>query len=1453
MSQAIPLDRRFVRWTSEESADAEVARYLSGFGDSVGWDELLKHRRVVVLAEPGSGKSTEIDMQIERSYSDNQYTFAATVQSIARDGMDRALGRRGQHLLEEWRRSEQPGWFFFDAVDEAKAGDFRFEDALREIADAIEGCRGRTHIVLTGRDANWEIGRDFERMLKHLALPPPDRPPPDVDPNELVVAVVRREHQSENSEGDDGGETAEEPLIVRMVPLDRDRIERFARAREVNDTNEFLRAIDRSDLGGLASRPIDLDWLIDYWNEHGRFGTFAEMLELSLKKRLLEIDPDRGRRDPLDRERAMRALERIGAALVLRRERDLAVPDAAAASHSAADALRPDAVLPDWSGAELNQLISRAVFVPSSAGYLRLYNDNEGEVRGYLAARWLYRLLAMNCDKAEVFAILFADTYGVSLVIPSMRQTAAWLSLWNADVAREVVERDPRLLMDAGDPAGLPLETREAALRAVVDRSVNDEYFEIPDRQSVRRFGQSDMESCGRALWAEYSTYETAREVLLTLIWLGDLGACCDLAVAASFGAYTDRYTPMFAGQAVLAHGNAAEKQRYATYVRDNAAQLLSVVTWDAVRALFPNLMSVDDLLHILSAIDAAGDDDSLGFDYYGPKLVYRLDDPDRVTQLLQGLLNRLDASERPENEVESSHDEQYLATIEACARRLLQLSSGTEAPELAIDTALRLGEEYRHGGAWRRRVNVKNLLVLLRETPERRRLALWRAAGVFNRRPRRNERPITGLWQFRPHGFHPDILFEDLDWLLDDIVSRAEPNERKIATDAAMTIWKHEGEDTGLLARLQTLGESDADVAAVIEEWTRIREPTDEERDCAAQDARRAQERKEKRDNRDQSWRDFADEVRANPERVRNAVPSAEGQVDSWLYSLWQMLDGLGENRGHHAIGDLSGLVPLFGHSVVEALREALIGFWRHFTPTLASERPAEKRNVTYHFDCMALVGITLEAETAQDWAGTLTHEEAVLAACYAMNELNGFPEWLEGLARKHPAAVREVLLRASPLERAALADDGQFMVLADIARAGDAVGATIAFDLYELLEAGATMHPAALKPILKIIAASYEDRVVLKGLLVTRFRKGSDWAMAAHWIAALYDLDGKTAIDELVAKLKGLAAAQRKALMEAVLANLFSRWEDRQIDVDTVPFESLLVLIRAAYRTVRIVEDNVRPSGKAYSPNQRDDAESARSMLLRTLFETPGLATFEALHQLGGDPSMGLKHEYMVRRALERALQDSEQGLWSSDDVYEFENTHLTAPHTSRDLQQLAIRRIDDFNYDLSNSDFSNGAFLASLPQETDVQIWISDELRKKQGRNYSVEREPELADAKKPDIRFEAKATDARVQLEIKVANDWTLAELEEALQAQLIQQYLRDRRNHYGILLIVLKAPRKRGWRSPDGSYWNFDQVIRYLRQMAREIAVSSPSAPQADVVVIDVSANAVSADDSGDKQ
>jgi len=149
-----------------------------------------------------------------------------------------------------------------------------------------------------------------------------------------------------------------------------------------------------------------------------------------------------------------------------------------------------------------------------------------------------------------------------------------------------------------------------------------------------------------------------------------------------------------------------------------------------------------------------------------------------------------------------------------------------------------------------------------------------------------------------------------------------------------------------------------------------------------------------------------------------------------------------------------------------------------------------------------------------------------------------------------------------------------------------------------------------------------------------------------------------------------------------------------------------------------------------------------------------------------------------------------------------------------------------------------------LAGLPNEKAVQKWTADRLRLKQGRSYSVEREVHVADENEPDIRLRAKVTDVSLPIEIKVAESWTLEQLEAALTKQLCEKYLRVRDARHGILLLVHLAPKREGWPDANGKALTFAEVVAHLRKMAIAIAGSSEDAPQPEIAVLDVSQFAV---------
>jgi hypothetical protein len=162
-----------------------------------------------------------------------------------------------------------------------------------------------------------------------------------------------------------------------------------------------------------------------------------------------------------------------------------------------------------------------------------------------------------------------------------------------------------------------------------------------------------------------------------------------------------------------------------------------------------------------------------------------------------------------------------------------------------------------------------------------------------------------------------------------------------------------------------------------------------------------------------------------------------------------------------------------------------------------------------------------------------------------------------------------------------------------------------------------------------------------------------------------------------------------------------------------------------------------------------------------------------------------------------------------------------------------------LNDVQHDLLNSDFAQGQSFKSLPAEVDVQNWVADRLRLKQGRSFSVEREPHVMDEKEPDIRARAKAGDSSVAMEIKVSESWTLEQLEAALTNQLCGRYLRANDGRDGILLLVHQVERASGWKSQNG-FLTFAQVVAHLQEIASRICGASWDGPQPEIAVLDVS-------------
>jgi len=340
--------------------------------------------------------------------------------------------------------------------------------------------------------------------------------------------------------------------------------------------------------------PRDLIGLIEYWLEHGKFGSLQEMTEEGIKRKLHEEDAFRPDGAVLSPDRARRGAERLAAALVLAMTFTIRAPGQDADPSLAKGAIDSRDVLGDWDQAAINALLRTGLFAPGTYGRVRFHHRSTQE---YLAACWLRWLLGNNCPLTEVHRLLFVEPYGVPTVVPSLRAVAAWLSLWIPSVREQVVTREPVSLIAHGDPKSLSLPVRErllevyAKLDAAGNLNAERLYF-----RAAWMFSSPDLGSAVRKAWKANDRSEF-RMHLLEFIEEGRIQACVGLARQTALDVDAEPWHRVAATRALTACADTKGLSAVAKLIRAAPDRLSARLAPRFAQLLYPQHLRTDDLI----------------------------------------------------------------------------------------------------------------------------------------------------------------------------------------------------------------------------------------------------------------------------------------------------------------------------------------------------------------------------------------------------------------------------------------------------------------------------------------------------------------------------------------------------------------------------------------------------------------------------------------------------------------------------------------------------------------------------------------------------------------------------------------------------------------------------------------------------------------------------------------
>src|SRR5262249_32943387 len=153
------------------------------------------------------------------------------------------VGSRDQ--LATWLSGADQGWFFLDAIDEAKLVNLRqFEWAIRKFVEVIAPHLMRVHIMISTRPHAWEAYGDLAMLCEKLGLRAlqPGEEDHDSDGSEEGEAdKVDTESGQSTAAAINPASAKQEILhVLSLAPLGADHIRTFARALGINDVGLFM-------------------------------------------------------------------------------------------------------------------------------------------------------------------------------------------------------------------------------------------------------------------------------------------------------------------------------------------------------------------------------------------------------------------------------------------------------------------------------------------------------------------------------------------------------------------------------------------------------------------------------------------------------------------------------------------------------------------------------------------------------------------------------------------------------------------------------------------------------------------------------------------------------------------------------------------------------------------------------------------------------------------------------------------------------------------------------------------------------------------------------------------------------------------------------------------------------------------------------------------------------------
>lgn len=1244
------LPREYAQDASGDDLDLSEALELRVSND-LNWDTLLKERRVVILAPAGAGKTAEIRETATSLRSEGKHAFFIRIEHIS-NNLEGAFEDGSFQEFEAWLKSDEEGWLFLDSIDEARLKDtFYFEEAIRKIAAKLKPAKQRVHVLMTGRIDAWRPKTDLDLCNKQFEYSLQKEKASQTDNEDLSYETVASDQkllkfETQNKEQKGTFE------VYSICNLSNEQIEIFARGRDLSNIEDFLKEIERQDVGIHTARPQGLIDVIWFWEKYGRIGSPYELMQNSVERRLEERRPNTAVANNIPINKVREGVKLVAAAATLMKDPIIEIPDE---DNNVGIDIRK--LLSDWKSDECNMLLSRPIFGGAIYGAVRF----DRPTREFLTAEWINDCLEQGASRQVVERLFFQKTYGVEVLVPSMRSVLSWLVLFDEKIRKRACKIEPEVIFEGGDPSELPLEVRRKILRSVCYKISSDtSKRSVTDYYAVQRFANPDMAKDIKILIKKYKNNTEITSFLMRMIWQGRIKQALPEAKSFALDATIEKYVRMAAIKALKEIGSECDFKELSDALGSQEEKIDRRLLSSVIDILEPTQNSIDWIFNVLENTKDEKKFSTDGLSYSLVRFAGKLD-----LTLAFELIKKVSLflSKEPVIEKRNCEISKRFGWLINCGGRAVEKLLVARHPDalsqesISILSKIPSFKEYEH---FESRSLTSDISELAKNWPDLNFALFWKDIEetrkyVFCNRGDRltyygQAYQLRGYWAFGS---------DDFERVKGEIASRSFLDDKLVALTLAFQIYVDSDRPPKWRRQLKKSAEGELEDKLSI----MLSPPAQsaEQKKWKQQYYRWRKEDEKRKEKRKKFHADWLDWLNENVDTLKDSklLTSALGK-GSVLNAQQYLLDRMrkaNENSNKWTEGNWRDLIEDFGLPIAESFRDGLLLSWRLYKPQLRSEK--DDQDGTPLAVIVGLSGLKIESTEVEDWPNYLNEKDVKLACRYAFQELNGFPDWFAGLYDAFPDLVNKYVLKEIDWEFKT-AQDGQekHYILDKISWGDETSWDNFAPNLISHLEVepSSTKYLGYLLKIIqgsKIIADDEIARIASK-----KCSEIKDLNHVAHWFAAWIGVEPDRAIKKLsnhLKKIKINSDAVQVAMQ--VIVNLtgdrMTGTYARKAYKSPKHLKSLYLLM---HKYIKVEEDIDRAGKGAYSPELRDNAQDARNGLFNILTDIQGKSAYLALVELSKKHPRKTARSWMMHSARERAEKDTNIKIWGYLDIQKF-----------------------------------------------------------------------------------------------------------------------------------------------------------------------------------------------------